>query len=130
MPHTVEPKILEWLEKYPDRLELRHTTQYTGHKIYALTVTNKDIPADGKKKLLTTVSHGHEPAGTAAIMNFINQLLTGEHLNGKKTDLAVETMLDETLLTFIPLRIPMGVPVRPLTVGTARFTTPASFSTT
>ena len=84
MPHTVEPKILEWLEKYPDRLELRHTTQYTGHKIYALTVTNRNIPADQKKKLLTTVSHGHEPAGTAAIMNFVNQLLTGEHLNGQK----------------------------------------------
>jgi hypothetical protein len=108
MPHTVEPKILEWLEKYPDRLELCHTTQYTGHKIYALTVTNRDIPADGKKKLLTTVSHGHEPAGTAAIMNFINQLLEGEHLNGEQTDLAVDAVLDETLLTFIPIANPDG----------------------
>ena len=55
MPHTVEPKIVEWLEKYPDRLELRHTTQYTGHKIYALTVTNREIPADRKEK---AVDHG------------------------------------------------------------------------
>ena len=54
MPHTVEPKILDWLEKYPDLLELHHTTQYTGHKIYALIVTNRDIPAAGKKK---TVDH-------------------------------------------------------------------------
>ena len=41
MPHTVEPKILEWHKKYPNQLELQHTTQYTGHKIYALTVTNR-----------------------------------------------------------------------------------------
>ena len=128
MPHTVEPKILEWQEKYSDRLELQHTTQYTGHKIYALTVTNREVPAEEKKKLLTTVSHGHEPAGTAAIMNFINQLLTGEHLNGAETDLSVDAILDEMLLTFIPIANPDGRSVRPLTVGTARFTMLASFS--
>ena len=50
MPHTVEPKIVEWLEKYLDRLELRHTTQYTGHKIYALTVTNREYSCRSERK--------------------------------------------------------------------------------
>ena len=54
MPHTVEPKILEWLGKYPGRLELCHTTQYTGHKIYALTVTNKRHSGRRQEK---TVDH-------------------------------------------------------------------------
>jgi len=90
MPRTVEPQILKWQEKYSDKLDICYTTQYTGHKIYALTVTSKDVADANKKKLLTTVSHGHEPAGSAAIMNFIHQLLTGEHLNGRGADLDVE----------------------------------------
>jgi len=108
VPKTVEPKILEWQEKYPDKLDVCYTTQYTGHKIYAVTVTNKDVPDAKKKTLLTTVSHGHEPAGSAAIMNFINQLLTGEHLDGRKTNLEVASILHETLLTFIPIGNPDG----------------------
>ena len=108
MPATVEPKILEWQKKYSDLLDICYTTQYTGHKIYALTVTNKNTSDASKKKLLTTVSHGHEPAGSAAIMNYTNQLLTGKHLDGRNTDLDVEKILSKTLLTFIPIGNPDG----------------------
>jgi len=83
MPATIEPQIVEWQARYSDLLNIYYQTQYTGHKIYALTVTDKNVPDANKKKLLTTVSHGHEPAGTAAIMNYINQLLTGKHLKGR-----------------------------------------------
>jgi hypothetical protein len=108
VPRRVEPKVLEWQEKCPDKLDVRYTTQYTGHRIYALTVTHKEVPEGRKRKLLTTVSHGHEPAGTAAIMDFISQLLTGQHLGGEETDLEANTILNETLLTFIPMGNPDG----------------------
>jgi len=108
VPGTVDPKIRQWQREFPDRLEIQHATQFTGHRIYALTLTDRNVPDDSKKKLLVTVSHGHEPAGTAAIMNYVNQLLTGRHLDGKDTDLDVNAILRQTLLTFIPIGNPDG----------------------
>lgn len=107
-PHQVDAKVAEWQARFPQYLEVDTITQYTRHKLYALTATDRKLSAAPKQKLLCFVPHAHEPAGTVACMNFISQLLTGKHLDGCPSTLQREAILEQTLLVLIPDGNPYG----------------------
>ena len=86
-------------------------TQYTGHKVYALTVTNKSTQNQTKPRAIFAVPHAHEPAGTAACMSVIDHLLTGEDPEGFPTDINRKDALNKLILTFIPDRRGLTVPL-------------------
>jgi hypothetical protein len=106
-PHQTEPRILEWAQEHPQWTQL-DTVRPWSHTVYAITVTDRRVPDEGKRKGLFAVPHGHEPAGTVACMNVLSQLLDGCELDGMPTTLDRETILRETLLTFIPDANPEG----------------------
>jgi hypothetical protein len=99
----VERHLLSWKEQFPDLLSLQKFVTFEGFPTYAVRLTNGDIDDDSKKKVLFVESHGHEPAGTAAIMEFLHQILTGSSQNGEPSSLPVERILDELLLVFVPI---------------------------
>jgi len=107
-PHQTEPQILAWKESHPDLVELDFVTQYVGLKAYSVTITAQNVPAEHKKRCLFALPHAHEPAGTVACMNFINQLLTGEHLDGTASDVDRDAILKGCILSFIPDANPDG----------------------
>lgn len=107
-PHQVDAKVAEWQARFPQFLEVDLMYQYTRHKVYALTVTDRRLPAEPKRTHLTFVPHAHEPAGTVACMNIISQLLTGKHLDGCPSTLMRESILERALLVFIPDGNPYG----------------------
>lgn len=106
-PEQTEPKILEWAKWYPQWMRL-DTVHPWSHTVYAITITDRKVPDQNKRKYLVAAPHGHEPAGTAACMNFINQLLEGAELDGTLTQLDVRSILQKTVLTFIPDANPEG----------------------
>lgn len=106
-PHQTEPKLMAWAERYPQWMYL-DTVRPWEHTTYALTVTDREVPDEGKRKCLFAVPHGHEPAGTVACMNVLSQLLEGCELDGSETSLDREAILRRTLLTFIPDANPEG----------------------
>jgi hypothetical protein len=108
-PHQTEPQILRWRNDHPGLVELDAIKQYVGLKAYAVTISDKNTPSDDKGKLIFAVPHAHEPAGTVACMNFINQLLTGRHLDGSASDIQNrEAILEKCVLSFIPDANPDG----------------------
>ncbi len=108
-PHQTEPQILRWESDHSDLVELDAVDQYVGLKAYAVTVTDKSTPADNKGKLIFSIPHAHEPAGTVACMNFINQVLTGYHLDGSASDIQNRgAILEKCVLSFIPDANPDG----------------------
>jgi len=106
-PKGVEAKVEEWVNARSNLVKVEYTTQYTGHRVLAITIS-KPGQLEKKRKMLAVVPHAHEPAGTAAIMNYINKLLTGYGLNGEKAEIDTEKILSNTLLTFIPIGNPDG----------------------
>jgi len=107
-PDQTEPRILAWAERFPDLVTLEKQRTFHGRTVYALTVTNPKLPIERKQRLLFSQPHAHEPAGTAAMMNVICQLLEGKHLDGRDTDLDRTALLDRALLTFIADGNPEG----------------------
>jgi hypothetical protein len=106
-PHQTEPKIQQWAQRYPQWTQL-DTVRPWSHTAYALTVTDRNVPDQDKRRCLFAVPHGHEPAGTVACMNFLSQLLDGCALDGTRTRLDRERILREALLTFLPDANPEG----------------------
>ncbi|MFC1715886.1 M14 family zinc carboxypeptidase [Candidatus Poribacteria bacterium] len=108
-PHQTEPQILRWREDHPDLVELDTVEQYVGLKTYAVSITDRSVPTDGKGKLIFAIPHAHEPAGTVACMNYVNQLLTGHHLDGSASDISDRgAILENCVLSFIPDANPDG----------------------
>jgi hypothetical protein len=105
-PDEINPIIHEWSEKFPDIVRADEERQFSGDPVYAVTVTGK---GKGKKRnLLLAVPHAHEPAGTAAAMNFLNEVIEGRRLDGRSTTLPREEILNNLRLSFIPLANPFG----------------------
>ncbi len=99
----VERQLLRWTTEFPERIALEMFTTYEGYRTYAVTVTDRSVPDYAKRKLMFTQSHAHEPGGTAAAMDTINQLLTGATQEGASTSLNTERILRELLIVFIPI---------------------------
>lgn len=108
-PYQVESQIHKWQKDHSDILDIDSVDQYVGLKAYAITVTNKAISSDSKEKLLFSVPHAHEPAGTVACMSVINQLLTGQNFDGSASDIRDrQGILDKCVLSFIADANPDG----------------------
>ena len=99
----VERQLLEWSTAFPQHIALERFTTYEGYRTYAATVTDRSVPDDAKRKLMFTQSHAHEPGGTAAAMDAIDQLLTGTTQEGQATTLDTQRILREMLIVFIPI---------------------------
>jgi hypothetical protein len=107
-PEQTEPKILQWKRQHPELVSLETHDTLGGHTAYAITVTDPQVAAKGKKRLLFSQPHAHEPAATAGMMDFLAQLLDGKHPDGEPTDLDRAAILRRTVLTFIPDGNPDG----------------------
>ena len=110
MPEQIRKQLAKWQEN-PETarlLTVDFLTQYTGERVFGFTVTNPDMPLSDKTAIWVSVPHAHEPAGTAACMNAIHQLLTGTDLAGKATGRDIRTILDTCLVTFLPDANPGG----------------------
>lgn len=108
-PHQTEPQFLKWKNNYPDLVDLDVVKQFVGLNAYAITITNGNLSSDKKGKLIFAIPHAHEPAGTVACMNYINQLLTGKNLDGSPSDIQNrEDIIDNCVLSFIPDANPDG----------------------
>jgi len=105
-PDEVNPVIAGWKRNFSDIVRIDEAQQFTGDTIYAITVTSKN--AGKKRNILFGVPHAHEPAGTAAAMGFLNEIITGQRLDKTASILPREKILQEVRLTFIPLGNPYG----------------------
>jgi hypothetical protein len=111
-PDAINPQIARWRKDFPDIVRLDEEKQFSGDSVYAITVAaNNGKP---KKNLMVAVPHAHEPAGTAAAMNFLNEIITGMKLDGSATTLGREEILEKVRLTFIPLANPFGTKKSPV----------------
>lgn len=113
-PDEVDALVAQWQQAYPDLLTVESRPQYTGRPVWALTVTDPALPAEGKRKALFFKPHAHEPAPIAGQLNVLAQLLSGQTLDGRPTALDRERILAETLLCFMPDANPAGTAAAPV----------------
>jgi hypothetical protein len=108
MPQQVESQLARWRREFPHLLTVDSLTQYTGHPCLALTVAEPSPAEERKPAAWFCVPHAHEPAGTAAIMDFIQQLLTGHDLAGRPAPFDYLAARRRLVLTFNPDANPGG----------------------
>lgn len=113
-PDEVNAKVAEWAAEYPDSFVAESKQQFAGYPVWALTVTDRSVDDADKRKCMFFKPHAHEPAPIAAQMNVINQLLTGETLDGQPSRLDSERVLRECLLVFMPDANPEGTARAPV----------------
>lgn len=73
-----------------------------------MTVTAPGEGDAAKQAHVFHQAHAHEPAATAGMVDFLSQLLDGQHLDGRAGELDRERILHGTVLTFIPDGNPDG----------------------
>jgi hypothetical protein len=106
--NELEEKIVQWTKSAPELFKLHHVDAYTGHQVYAIAVSDFSVPDTDKKVHYFSQPHAHEPATTAAMINVIEELLTGKDLYSNATSLDLEKVLKETILIFNPIGNPSG----------------------
>ncbi|MGI5819275.1 MAG: hypothetical protein ACOX9R_14395 [Armatimonadota bacterium] len=113
-PDDVDAKVAEWTEAYPETFVAESKRQFAGYPVWALTVTDRSVDDAGKRTAIVFKPHAHEPAPIAAQMNVVNQLLTGETLDGKPAEFDSERVLRECILVFMPDANPEGTARAPV----------------
>ncbi len=113
-PDEVNLKVEEWAEAYPKTFVAESKEQFAGYPVWALTVTDRSVDDANKHVAIFFKPHAHEPAPIAAQMNVISQLLTGETIDGRPTELDRERILRECLLVFMPDANPEGTARAPV----------------
>lgn len=113
-PDQVDSLVRQWQQEHPDLLEAEWIEQHAGRPVWALTVTDRALPVEGKRKAAFYKPHAHEPAPIAAQMNLLSQLLTGRTLSGEPTTVDRERYLAEALLCFMPDANPAGTAAAPV----------------
>lgn len=113
-PDEVDERVEEWSESHPDILLAESKQQFAGRPVWALTVTDRSVDDAGKRKMMVTKPHAHEPAPIAGQMNVISQLLTGETFDGRPSEFDNERVLRECLLVFMPDANPDGTARAPV----------------
>jgi len=105
-PDEWQPMVLQWLRADTKGFSkrIREWSQKTGERVLAITVGNPDA----ETRLLVTVPHAHEPAGTVACVDAICQIFTGLHLDGTEADLPVDKIRQRLFVTFVPDSNPQG----------------------
>jgi len=104
----LETKLAQWREIAESKMQVEHRLSYSGHKVYAITLSDFSVPRQHKTALYVAQPHAHEPAATAGMIDMIEQLLTGKDLAGNATRLDVDKVLQKVLLTFNPIGNPFG----------------------
>lgn len=110
----LEAKIAEWRDRAGPRLRVDHVVSFSGHRVYALTLTDPGVPRDRKRAHYFAQPHAHEPGATAGMIDVIEQLVTGADLAGRPTELDVGQVLARTVLTFNPIGNPRGREAAPV----------------
>lgn len=106
--HQLEEKLLPWQKIAGTKMKVDYDLSYSGHKVYAITLSDFSVPRENKTALYVAQPHAHEPATTAGMMNVMEQLVTGNDLAGKPTRLDVEQILAKTIVTFNQIGNPYG----------------------
>jgi hypothetical protein len=99
-PSDWQPYLDQWAAEYPRQVKLHAWRQFGGQQVRGLTLGD-----DGRERpirLLAAVPHANEPAPTVALVDLAAQLITGKHLDGSASQLAVKTILEQCLLTLLP----------------------------
>ncbi|MDR6550075.1 hypothetical protein [Paenibacillus qinlingensis] len=104
----LEQKIKEWETLAGSNMVLDHLIAYSGHKVYAITISDFTVPRTKKKALYISQPHAHEPGTTAGMVDVIEQLLTGKDLLGNPCQFDREKVLANTIITFNPDGNPFG----------------------
>jgi hypothetical protein len=107
MPDDLSAKVAEWQDTCPNIVDVKSVKQYTGHEVYAVTVTGPGA-SDDRKAHVSVVPHAHEPGATAGAMDFLNALITGYHLNGREWSLDRDEVLATCVMSLIPDGNPDG----------------------
>lgn len=115
-PDDVDAQVARWLHDYPDYFAAESITQYAGRPVWALTVTDRSLPVEGKRRIIVDKPHAHEPAPIAGQAHAIHMLLTGESLDGRPSDFDNERVLRECLLVFLIDCNPAGTAAAPVEV--------------
>lgn len=110
-PDEWQPMVLQWMcaDTKGLSMQIRKWIQKTGERVIAITVGNPDA----ETRLLVTVPHAHEPAGTAACVDVLCQIVTGSHLDGTGADLPIDKIRQRLLITFVPDSNPQGRSLSP-----------------
>lgn len=103
----LEAKIDEW-KSTEGKLRVDNICSYSGHKVYALTLTDFSNFSSDRKAHYFSQPHAHEPGTTTGMIDVINQLIMGVDLYGNPTEMDPEKVLAETILTFNPIGNPQG----------------------
>jgi hypothetical protein len=106
--NQLENKLQQWQEIAGAKMNVKYELSYSGHKVYAITLSDFTIPREDKTALYVAQPHAHEPATTAGMIDVIEQLVTGKNLAGNSTNLDVEQILARTIVTFNPIGNPYG----------------------
>ncbi|MDF2721204.1 MAG: hypothetical protein K0Q59_879 [Paenibacillus sp.] len=104
----LEEKIAEWRSQAGATMRVDDFTAYSGHRLYAITLSDFSVDAARKKALYVTQPHAHEPGTTAGMADLIEQLVTGRDLNGEPCRFDRERVLAETIVTLNPIGNPYG----------------------
>jgi len=113
-PDQLERKIDQWQSMAGDILQVDYVLSYSGHRVYALTVTSPGRDRADKRAHYFAQPHAHEPGATAGMVDVIEQLLTGHDMRGRPTQLDVDQVLDRCLLTLNPIGNPQGREAAPV----------------
>jgi hypothetical protein len=110
MPHQVRDRVAQWQadRAIASSMRVETMTQYTGEPVFAVTVTDLAAPPAPKRSVWVCVPHAHEPAGTAACMNVLQQLLTGHDLSGRPSQHPCQHILQRVVVTMLPDANPGG----------------------
>lgn len=106
--NQLEQKISQWQRIADGKLQVDSITAYSGHPVYALTLSDFSVRRSNKKALYVAQPHAHEPGTTAGMVDMIEQLLTGKDLLGNPSRLDRENVLSTTVITFNPIGNPYG----------------------
>lgn len=106
--NQLEEKLLQWKEIAGTKMKVDSELSYSGHKVYAITLSDFSLSCESKTALYVAQPHAHEPATTAGMMDVLEQLVTGKDLAGNSTHLDVERILAQTIVTLNPIGNPCG----------------------
>ena len=104
----LETKLAQWQKTAGPKMQVEYQQAYSGHRVYAITLSDFSIPRQDKTALYVAQPHAHEPAATAGMIDMIEQLVTGKDLAGNSTRLDVDEVLQKVLITFNPIGNPFG----------------------
>jgi len=110
----LEAKLPVWREAAGPKLRVDQVKSFSGHPVYALTLTDPAVPLEKKRRHYFAQPHAHEPGATAGMMDVLEQLIAGRDLSGRKTALDVDKVLATTVLTFNPIGNPRGREAAPV----------------